>query len=91
MMNINIKEKNLHLVEKRDVLSYTLEEFNAMDEARQMETLWLQLDVCLEEIKNEKKVQATEHPVEDFNNHIMRTPSGVFPVNTSSHKISNHH
>jgi hypothetical protein len=91
MMNINIKEKNLHLVEKRDVLSYTLEEFNAMDEDRQMETLWLQLDACLEKIKNEKKVQATEHPVGDFNKHIMRTPSGVFPVNTSSNKISNHH
>jgi hypothetical protein len=65
MMSMSIKEKNLHLVEKRDVLSYTREEFNAMDEDRQMETLWLQMDACLEEIKEEEK--ETEPPVVSSN------------------------
>ena len=55
MLNISIKEKNLHLVEKRDIFSYTFEEFSAMDSKRQLETLWLQMDACLEEIEKEKQ------------------------------------
>lgn len=54
MFKLTIREKNLHLLEKRDVLSYTLEEFEAMDEERQLETLWLQMDACLEEIAKER-------------------------------------
>ena len=53
MMRFSIIEKNLHLVEKRDIFSYTYEEFSAMSDERQMETLWLQMDACLEMIKED--------------------------------------
>lgn len=44
----------MHLLEKRDVQSYSHQEFNAMDAERQLETLWLQMNACLEEIAKEK-------------------------------------
>lgn len=81
---LTIQEKNLHLVEKRDVFSYSLQEFNAMDEERQLETLWLQMDACLEEIAKERSPRKIDIDA------ALQTTMEYFALKSSCDASSNH-
>jgi hypothetical protein len=91
MLNLSIKEKNLHLVEKRNILSYTVEEFEAMDPERQLETLWLQMDACLEEIKKEKQPEVSFKPSREIDlDAALQATLDWISSKTSVSKPSNH-